>query len=83
MSRFSRLIPVVAVTILLAACGQDGVGPMEPAGPSLDTGVLTTGGNNTNPDSASTPASTSGPSTEGGEAQSDTTGRGVLTMGGN
>jgi hypothetical protein len=45
MSRFSRLIPAVAVTILLAACGQAGDSPVGPSGPSLDGGPLVTGGN--------------------------------------
>jgi hypothetical protein len=82
MSRFSRLIPVVAVTILLAACGQDGANPVAPDGPSLDGGILVTGGNRTEPDSTTgTPNSNA---TGDGETQTDTTGRGgILVTGGN
>lgn len=83
MSRFSRLIPAVAVTILLAACGQDGANPVAPDGPSFDGGILVTGGNRTQPDSTSG-TTTSTTTTEGGEAQTDTTGRGgILVTGGN
>lgn len=81
MSRFSRLIPAVAVTILLAACGQDGANPVAPDGPSFDGGILVTGGNRTASDSTTTSSTTT---TQGGEAQTDTTGRGgILVTGGN
>ncbi len=76
MSRFSRLIPVVAVTILLAACGQDGVNPVAPEGPSFDGGIAVTGGNRTD--------STTTASAAGATAEADTTGRGgIAVTGGN
>ena len=77
MSRFSRLIPVVAVTILLAACGQAGDNPVGPAGPSFDGGPLVTGGNR----SDSTSTGTTGTTTT---APTDSTNRGgPLVTGGN
>lgn len=75
MSRLPRLITAVAVTILLAACGQAGENPVGPAGPSLDGGLLTGGGNRTEADSTSITSA---------DAPADSTGRGgLLTGGGN
>jgi hypothetical protein len=86
MSRFSRLIPVVAVTVLLAACGQAGENPIGPSGPSFDGGIPILGGNNTQPDSTPSTGTTSG-STSTGEPEtppSDTTSRGGIPItGGN
>jgi hypothetical protein len=82
MSRFSRLIPAVAVSIVLAACGQAGenpVAPLEPAGPSYDGGIAVIGGNRT--DTTTVPPTNT---TTDGEAQTDTTGRGgIAVIGGN
>lgn len=64
MSRLPRLIAAVAVTFLLAACGTGSDNPVGPSGPSMTGGVYTGGGNNTEPDSTTTTASTS--STTGG-----------------
>ena len=79
MSRFSRLISAVGVSILLAACGQGAGNPVEPAGPSLDGGILVTGGNRTESDSTSTGTTTTTQTTS-----SDSTDRGgILVTGGN
>ncbi len=68
MSRFPRLIAAVAVTVLLAACGQDGASPVGPAGPSMDGGITIGGGNYAQPDTTGTPPGTeqSGTSAESG-----------------
>lgn len=74
MSRLPRLIAAVAVTILLAACGQAGDNPVGPAGPSLDGGITIGGGNNTQPDSTTN---------SGGTGQSGTSAEtGGITIGG-
>lgn len=74
MSRSYRLISAVAVTLLLAACGQGSTSnPLAPAGPSMDGGYAT-GGNRTESDSTTTTTST---------VPSDTTGRGGYATGGN
>ena len=73
MSRSSRLISAVAVTLLLAACGQDMAdNPLGPDG-RLENGVVATGGNN----------SEDGSGTGDTSVQSDTTGRGITATGGN
>ena len=74
MSRFPRLIAAVAVTILLAACGQAGENPVGPAGPSLDGGITIGGGNNTEPDTTTT---NTGSEQTGASAES-----GGITIGG-
>ena len=82
MSRLPRLIPIFAVLISLAACGQAGENPVAPAGPSLDGGLLVTGGNRTESDSSST--STASTASANGDVESDTTNRGgLLVTGGN
>jgi hypothetical protein len=85
MSRFSRLIPAVAVTILLAACGQAGenpVGPATPDAPSYDGGIPVLGGNHT--DSTATGPSDTGGEESGGTIPPDTTNRGGIPVtGGN
>ncbi|HEX6908774.1 MAG TPA: hypothetical protein VF142_00185 [Longimicrobium sp.] len=73
MSRFPRLIAAVAVTILLAACGQAGDNPVGPAGPSLDGGITIGGGNNTQPDTTTN----TGSEQEGTSAEA-----GGITIGG-
>lgn len=79
MSRLPRLIPTFAVLISLAACGQAGENPVAPAGPSLDGGLLVTGGNRTESDSSSTSTASAN-----GDVESDTTNRGgLLVTGGN
>lgn len=75
MSRFPRLIAAVAVTILLAACGQAGDNPVGPAGPSLDSGTLTGGGNYSD--------STSTATTDGSGDTSTADAGGTPTGGGN
>lgn len=40
-----RLIPTLAVALLLAACSTDGNAPFAPADPSFSTGGHSTGGN--------------------------------------
>lgn len=81
MSRFSRLIPVVAVTILLAACGQAGENPIGPAGPSLDGGLPLTGGNKTDTTTVTTTSTDPG---TGESPPSDSTSRGGIPLtGGN
>jgi hypothetical protein len=83
MSRWSRLVPVCVVAVLLAACGGGGSDtPLAPSahavGPRLDGG-LATGGNATD----SVPATASwDPSTA--TLESDSTSRsGGLAVGGN
>ena len=70
MSRLPRLITAVAVTFLLAACGQGSDNPVAPSGPSMDGGVYTGGGNKTEPDTttvtSSSAAETGGVYTGGG-----------------
>lgn len=74
MSRFPRLIAAVAVTVLLAACGQVDNDPVGPSGPSLDGGVLIGGSNRTEPDSTTSP---------GAQGQTTTTSGGVPIGGSN
>jgi hypothetical protein len=84
MSRWSRLIPILAVTVLLAACGQ-GTGdtplsPAAPATPRMDGGLLV-GGNATPPGPGDGSSTTTTQSTE---APGDSTARGGgLLVGGN
>ena len=69
MSRLPRLITAVAVTLLLAGCGQGSDNPVGPSGPSMTGGVYTGGGNNTQPDTTtvtSTAAAAGGVYTGGG-----------------
>jgi hypothetical protein len=86
MSRWSRLIPVFAVTLLLAACGDGADTPLAAPGAGVyDEGGLLVGGNNTSdPGTGSGSGTTTGTSTGGGTVQSDTTSRGGgLLVGGN
>jgi uncharacterized lipoprotein YehR (DUF1307 family) len=46
MSRLSRLIPALAIALVLAACGDSGSTPLSPEGPSYEeSGVGSAGGN--------------------------------------
>lgn len=76
MSRRSRLIPVFAVAMLLAACAQDSDTPLAPSGPSFDENGVLIGGNQpgSQQDGTTAPGGTT--------ATTDTTSRGVL-IGGN
>jgi hypothetical protein len=86
MARWTRFIPALAVTLVLAACGQGGTDtPLSPAGrvpvdARFDEGGGTSlGGNKTDP-TPSPDAST----VNTAEAQSDSTGRtGGTSLGGN
>ena len=79
MSRSSRLIAGIAVSILLAACGQAGDTLTGPEGPSMDGGY-STGGNREAGQDTTTVTTTS---STGGTVASDTTGRGGYSTGGN
>lgn len=81
MRRWTALIPVVAVTILLAACGDDSMNsPVAPETPSFDGGYVV-GGNRIEPEPSLTPDE--GATTHTAEAAGDTTGRGGYVVGGN
>lgn len=84
MSRWSRLVPILAVSVLLAGCGE-GMGdtPLAPAGPNsprMDGGLLV-GGNATPP----APGEDEGTSTTSSNTSAaDSTARGGgLLVGGN
>ncbi len=55
MSR-TRIISAIALVISVAACGDAGVNPVAPDGPSFDSGPMT-GGNRTGSDSTTTTTS--------------------------
>lgn len=58
MTRWTRLIPALAVGLVLAACGQDsGSNPLAPLGPRMDSGYGT-GGNVTGGGGTTTTTST-------------------------
>jgi hypothetical protein len=80
MSRWSRLIPVVAGTVLLAACGQGSTDtPLAPPAALHDGGLLVGGNATPLPDGGTT---TSGTSTT--TLPSDSTSKdGGLLVGGN
>lgn len=78
MSRSSRLITGIAVTLLLAACGQAGDPLTGPDGPSLNGGY-STGGNRAEGDSTVTTQSAGSETT----VASDSVGRGGYSTGGN
>jgi hypothetical protein len=85
MSRWSRLIPVVAGTVLFAACGQGSTdNPLAPA-PARHDGGLLVGGNVTPPPDTTTKSTSTSNSTGTAEtAPADTTTRGGgLLVGGN
>lgn len=75
MSRLSRLIPALAIALVLAACGDSGSTPLSPDGPSYEeSGVGSAGGNR---DGTTPPPTTT-------TTQTDTTSRsGVGSAGGN
>jgi ABC-type glycerol-3-phosphate transport system substrate-binding protein len=72
MSRLSRLIPALAIALVLAACSDSGSTPLSPDGPSYEeSGVGSAGGNR-------------GDTTTITTTQTDTTSRsGVGSAGGN
>lgn len=76
MSRLSRLIPALAIALVLAACSDSGSTPLSPDGPSYEeSGVGSAGGNR----DGTTPPTTTTTTT-----QTDTTSRsGVGSAGGN
>lgn len=83
MSRWSRFIPIMAVSVLLAACGQGGGDtPLAPASPRLDGGLLV--GGNATPPSPGDENGTGTTSTQSTTAPSDSTSKdGGLLVGGN
>lgn len=84
MTRWTRYIPAMAVTFLLAACGQGTSDtPFSPETPRFDGGGTTLGGNVVNPtDGTGTSTATGTSSTD--TAPADTTTRtGGTTLGGN
>lgn len=78
MSRSSRLIAGIAVTLLFAACGQAGDSLTGPDGPRLNSGY-STGGNRAEGDSTVTTQSAGSDAT----VASDSLGRGGYSTGGN
>jgi hypothetical protein len=84
MSRWSRLIPVAVVSVLLAACGQGVTDtPFSPAAPLHDGGLLV-GGNVTAPGDTTGSGSTGSTTSTTDTAPADTTSRGGgLLVGGN
>ena len=82
MSRWSRFIPIMAVSVVLAACGQGGGDTLlAPAGPHMDGGLLV-GGNATPPAPGGDNGTNSTASTT--TAPSDSTSKdGGLLVGGN
>lgn len=85
MSRWSRLIPVLAVAALLAACSQDSDSPLMPSGPRFDGGHLV-GGNVVEPPTTTTSSgeTTTASTDEAPTEPTDTTaGRGGHLVGGN
>jgi len=88
MSRWPRFVPVLAVAVLLAACGEGGSdNPLAPApAPRFDgAGGWTVGGNATNPPpSEETTTTSSDPSSESPAVPADSASRsGGWTVGGN
>lgn len=83
MSRWPRFVPVLAVAVLLAACGDGGPdNPLAPASaPRFDGGGWTVGGNATNPPPEEQTTTSSDPTTP--PVPTDTTSRGGWTVGGN
>lgn len=74
MSRLSRLIPALAIALVLAACGDSGSTPLSPDGPSYEESGVGSAGGNRDGTTPTTPTTT----------QTDTTSRsGVGSAGGN
>ena len=72
MSRWTRVIPMLAVSVLLAACGQEsGDSPLAPEAPRTSTG-WTVGGTATGTGGEGTKE----PTTSADAAPTDTTSRG-------
>jgi len=78
MTRWYRIIPAVAVALLLGACGQDSDSPMSPSAPRFDGGYIV-GGNAEPPP----PPPDSVASAGEGAVLTDTTSRGGYIVGGN
>ena len=69
MSRWIRIVPLVAIVSVLAACGEHSAGnPMGPASPRMDGGGLGVGGNFVPTDSTQSSSSSNetDPATESG-----------------
>jgi hypothetical protein len=78
MIRSYRIIPAVAVALVLGACGQGSDTPLSPATPRFDGGYIV-GGNSTPPP----PPTDTDASTNGAPVPPDTTSRGGYIVGGN
>ena len=86
MARWTRLIPAVAVTLVLAACGQDTTDtPFSPPAPSYDAGGNSLGSNYAPPppDDGSAQTTTNTTSSDPTGLPSDTTSRGGNSLGSN
>jgi hypothetical protein len=86
MARWTRLIPAIAVTLVLAACGQGTTDtPLSPRAARHDGGGASLGGNFTPPPSDSSAATTTSSTSSGStELSQDSTGRtGGASLGGN
>jgi len=84
MARWNRLIPALAVTFALAACGQGTADtPFAPSAPRHDGGGTSLGGNAVPPTGGDSETSTTS-TTTAPEAPTDSTGRtGGTSLGGN
>ena len=83
MSRWTRLIPGIAIAALLAACGESATDTLfAPAGPSRDGGYII-GGNRTEPSDSTTTAISSSSTGDPGVAEGDSTREGGYIIGGN
>jgi hypothetical protein len=84
MIRWHRIIPAVAVTLLLGACGQAGSDtPLSPQEPRFDGGYIVGGNTTPPPPPTEEDASTSGASTGDASVPKDSASRGGYIVGGN
>lgn len=85
MARWNRLIPALAVTLVLGACGQGTTDtPFSPSAPRFDGGGTSLGGNVTPPTGGDPAPSSTTSTTTAAEVPPDSTGRtGGTSLGGN
>ena len=85
MARWTRLIPALAVSLVLGACGQGSTDtPFSPPAARYEGGGTSLGGNFVPPPGGGEPTTTSTTSTGPMELPQDTTGRtGGTSLGGN
>lgn len=85
MARWNRLIPALAVTLVLGACGQGTTDtPFSPSAPRFDGGGTSLGGNATPPNGGGSETTSSTTTVTSNEAPSDSVARtGGTSLGGN